>query len=983
MKRFLLLFTVLILSIDAQSLVKTIPLPAVAYYNSAYGLVYANGKLWISSGSSATGNKGKLIGMDTLGNVVDSIQIDYPTIRESQGLAWDGTHFWYNERLTSRHNFRKVTTQGAVVDSISMTTYYMGGTAYDNGGLWFTVYYPNASAGVYKLDIATKQLVDTLPTFGIQPQGVMMKGDTLFYVMENFEGDAERIYAVNVATEDTLFSFPVPTGTGTSISPRGLAWDGKYLWLIARVIGSSSQRALYKFDLGGSGTPQIQLVTTQIDYGNVQIGSNGTSQMFMNNVGTAPLQIDSMKFSSGAFTTNVTFPVIVQPNQMGQIPITFTPADPVYYKDSVFIYHNDINFAYSKVKLNGRGIFVGPVISSSVSDINYGNKRIRSTGYREISFENLGSAELDVDSIRFDTETFYLVKPNDDFTIDSVGIVTFRVWANPLSYGLLQDTLRVYSNASNSTHYKIPLAANVIPMDSVLGAKMWEGIIPDNPATSYQDRSAKFIKKAGDLNGDGIADMIVATDNYWTIAYNGNSSVDSDILWKFSSAPDNSNTGTVSRVGSLQPIADINGDGVGEVCIGTAGGGETVYMIDGATGEMIWEFGDPINYDQGDVNGIDGKKDWNNDGIVDILASASGNEFNGSGRFSIYLLDGRTGAQIWRIDDSQAKKMKDAVISYPGGGASTTRFSNATAAEIYAFNDLAQFQWTYATDASCWAIDLLYDTTGGKRYVVAGDIQGKVYAVDISNGSLWWSGQVGGGFVEDLIVINDMNEDGVADVLVQALTPYIYVLSGKTGMMITAIPTSGNNLGTGLLGDLNADGFPEIGVASLDNKIYVFGGKNSDTLFTYAFGGGTNSYAAEAIWAMGDIDMNGTLEFLAGSRDGKVVAFSGGIDVPVGIKGDYTQIPGEFELMQNYPNPFNPNTIIEYRTPIQGEVQIKVYDLLGSEVATLVNEVRPAGIHFVQWNGKNMNGTPVNSGVYFYSIKAGSHYSVKKMVMLK
>ncbi|MBK6678933.1 MAG: hypothetical protein IPG53_02415 [Ignavibacteriales bacterium] len=50
---------------------------------------------------------------------------------------------------------------------------------------------------------------------------------------------------------------------------------------------------------------------------------------------------------------------------------------------------------------------------------------------------------------------------------------------------------------------------------------------------------------------------------------------------------------------------------LGEVCIGTAGGGETVYMIDGATGEMIWEFGDPINYDQGDVNGIDGKKDWN------------------------------------------------------------------------------------------------------------------------------------------------------------------------------------------------------------------------------------------------------------------------------------------------------------------------------------------------------------------------------------
>ncbi|MBK6678934.1 MAG: hypothetical protein IPG53_02420 [Ignavibacteriales bacterium] len=63
------------------------------------------------------------------------------------------------------------------------------------------------------------------------------------------------------------------------------------------------------------------------------------------------------------------------------------------------------------MKLNGRGILLIPVISSSVSDINYGNKRIRSTGYREISFENLGSAEFDVDSIRFDTETFILLNP--------------------------------------------------------------------------------------------------------------------------------------------------------------------------------------------------------------------------------------------------------------------------------------------------------------------------------------------------------------------------------------------------------------------------------------------------------------------------------------------------------------------------------------------------------------------------------------------
>jgi len=982
MKKLFILFSFLIVCINSQSLVKTIPLPASAYYNSAYGLVYANGKLWLSTSSSTAGLKNKLIGMDTLGNVVDSIMINYPTIKESQGLGWDGTDFWYNERLTSRHNFRKVTTSGAVLDSIIMQTYFMGGTAWGNGGLWFTVYYPNPQAGVYKMDVSTQQLVDTLPVFGLQPQGVTVKGDTLFYVMENFEGDAERIYAVNIATEDTLFSPPVPMGTGASISPRGLAWDGKYLWLLARML-SGTQRALYKFDLGGSGTPQIQVVTSTIEYGNVQIGSFASSQLFLNNVGTAPLTIDSLKFSSPIFTSSTIFPITIQPNQITSLEVKFTPTDPVYYKDSVLIYHNDVNFAFSKTKLNGRGIFVGPVITSSVANLDYGNKRVRSSGYREITLSNTGSAPIIVDSIKFDTETYFIPKAPSNFAIDSVGSVILRVWTNPKTYGMHQDTLRIYSNASNSTHLKIPLLTNVTAVDSSLGAIYWQGVIPDNPKTSADDLSAKFIKKAGDLNDDGIADMIVATDNYFTIAYNGNSSVEADILWSFNSYRNNNDAGSVSRVGSLQPVADVNNDGIGDVCIGTAGGSEYVYMIDGATGEKIWEFGDSVNYDLGDVNGIDGRRDWNNDGTIDILATASGNEFNGSGRFSTYLLDGKTGAQIWRIDDSPSKKMKDAVVSFPGGGAFTTRLSNATAAEIYAFNDLAQRSWTYNTDASCWALDVLFDTVANKHSVIAGDIAGKVYSVDASNGSLNWTGNVGGGFIEDLIIISDIDNDGVSDVLVQALTPYIYVLSGKSGITITAIPTGGNNLGAGILGDLTADGYPEIGVASLDNKIYVFGGKNSDTLFTYAFGGGSNSYAAEAIWGMPDIDLNGTLEFIAGSRDGKVIAFSGGYDVLVGINGEYSQTPLQYELMQNYPNPFNPSTVIQYKTAAQGEVLIKVYDILGGEVVTLVNEIKPVGNHVVSWNGKNKSGNSVNSGVYFYTIKAGDFYSSRKMMLIK
>lgn len=96
-------------------------------------------------------------------------------------------------------------------------------------------------------------------------------------------------------------------------------------------------------------------------------------------------------------------------------------------------------------------------------------------------------------------------------------------------------------------------------------------------------------------------------------------------------------------------------------------------------------------------------------------------------------------------------------------------------------------------------------------------------------------------------------------------------------------------------------------------------------------------------------------------------------------------IPDKFSLKQNYPNPFNPSTTIEYWIPNQGEglVTLKIYNVLGQEVRTLVNEVRQAGIHKILWNGTDNNGKSVASGVYFYRINADDYVSSKKLLLLK
>ncbi len=94
-------------------------------------------------------------------------------------------------------------------------------------------------------------------------------------------------------------------------------------------------------------------------------------------------------------------------------------------------------------------------------------------------------------------------------------------------------------------------------------------------------------------------------------------------------------------------------------------------------------------------------------------------------------------------------------------------------------------------------------------------------------------------------------------------------------------------------------------------------------------------------------------------------------------------IPKEFSVSQNYPNPFNPSTVIEFALPSNEFVTIKIYDILGREIATLVNKETNAGVHRITWNGKDNNGAEVSAGAYIYRITAGKNIVAKKMMLIK
>ena len=94
-------------------------------------------------------------------------------------------------------------------------------------------------------------------------------------------------------------------------------------------------------------------------------------------------------------------------------------------------------------------------------------------------------------------------------------------------------------------------------------------------------------------------------------------------------------------------------------------------------------------------------------------------------------------------------------------------------------------------------------------------------------------------------------------------------------------------------------------------------------------------------------------------------------------------IPESFALHANYPNPFNPTTTISYDLPKRSQVTLGIYDLLGKQIKTLVNQSQDAGNKTTFWNGTDNLGRQVSAGVYLYQIQAGEFTQTRKMLLLK
>jgi hypothetical protein len=218
----------------------------------------------------------------------------------------------------------------------------------------------------------------------------------------------------------------------------------------------------------------------------------------------------------------------------------------------------------------------------------------------------------------------------------------------------------------------------------------------------------------------------------------------------------------------------------------------------------------------------------------------------------------------------------------------------------------------------------------------------------------------------------------------QTLTPGLY----KSG---TSLEISSGDLTLDGQGDANAVFIFQMGstlVTTSARQVILTNGAQAANIFWQV---GSSATLGTTSVFKGNILALASISFMTGATlDGRALAQTGGVTfdgntvtMPSGITGVKGGSTAEtFTLSQNYPNPFNPSTKIEYSIQKAGMVSLRLYNVLGSEVATLVNGRQEAGKHAVQFN-TNRGTIGLASGVYFYRLETGSLVSVRKLVLMR
>jgi hypothetical protein len=484
------------------------------------------------------------------------------------------------------------------------------------------------------------------------------------------------------------------------------------------------------------------------------------------------------------------------------------------------------------------------------------------------------------------------------------------------------------------------------------------------PFGSLQNSGSREISAMGDVDGDGQLEIVHADENGNIYCHKFNGTMLPGFPY---------NTGGTNEH-SIPALIDLNGNGKAEIIITSRDRNNdlnAMLLVLTYTGSSVANFpGFPVNYIIGSTSSPV-VADIDNDGIKEILV--------GTGYSSANSYDARI---LCYQQDGSIK---------PGWPVIVGPYSVGNSVSLYDINGNGKLEIIIRV----------------KTDLVAGSING-IYAFDAAGSILSpFPFEMPSGHPDANVAIADMDGDGQVEFgygIVQAVglgAVYVFKMNGQL------LPGYPNQVfatwvdGAVAMADVSGNGLPDVIAPSSQGQVFAFNAIGDSVAGFPVKSEATSLNAFNSSPTMVDLDGDGDVELIAPCNDRKIYVWdTPGIydslktwstykgnsartgtqfaDKLVGISSNNQNIPDRFYLEQNYPNPFNPSTVINYSLSENSNVTLKVFDITGKEIATIVNGFQNAGHHSVTFDAVNLS-----SGIYFYKLTGNGFTDVKSMMVLR
>ncbi len=778
------------------------------------------------------------------------------TMDDTYGMTWDGEHLWITDHPGSSSNpaiAYQLDMSGNILQQVNLPDHYMSGIAYDDGNFWVSTYY-DPDGYIYKID-SQGNILDEFAAPDNQPWDLCMENGFLW--MADYWGDA--LYKIDPSDGSLIESH-----ASEGVDPAGIVFDGNYIWYCDN--GQGGNDYLYKVDLGGAGTPAIELGWDEYDFGNVVIDEAVNISLPITNNGTADLIISDFNSDQASFDLTENLPVTVTPGSTYNFGIVCYPQSWGQIDGTGEVVSNDPVNPSVTVSLSVYGIFAEQEIEYEPVALDYGTVRLNALTGRSIELSNQGAGDLSITGITIDNDLFHVEELDLPITIPTRDSVAIRIWLDANQTGDFTADLTIANNDADEGTLVISVDATISQESQDIGTEYWHF------QTNVQGEKVTAMRKFTDINSDGYAEVIVCDNRYHVYCLNGASSGEADVLWRFDTNIDEIGYGSIYDDRGLGITDDLNEDGVLDVVIGTAWGSRCVFALDGTCGEIIWYYDTHLIGDGGWVYQVDGRRDFTGDGVSDILASA-GDDGGGTGPRAIFLFNGTDGSVEWMqqfdtarasvssIDDQNDDNIPDVICggSSDGTDADFSLLSGANGSVIFTHD---------AGTTACWAVLDINDVTGdGIQDMVFGSFGGQLVCLDRDDTVHWI--HLANGTITKLERAYHGSTEYVIPTMIGGNV--CIAVNTDTGSATTWYSSNGNYLDCSPIGDIDGDMQFDILAGKLTNEALAVSSESSSLIWNTFM-----NQPVDRTRAVADLDANDSPEMMFGLRNGYVVCLSGG-----------------------------------------------------------------------------------------------------------